>query len=122
MGYYSTITNMPKIEKVKELREAYKKLKEERKEEIARGIGETPISFIDYFDFEVTDEGHMEFAEYTGKFYDTDRFAVFLAPYVKSGMLEFDGEDGDSWGYHFKNGKAYHVYWVRNMSNDEVKI
>ena len=29
-----------------------------------------------------------------------------LAPYVKSGNVEFTGEDGEHWRFHFENGKV----------------
>ena len=108
MGYYSTMEIGVRIrkDKIKKFRKAV-----ERKRKNKTGF---LWGFLQ--DMSVNDDGTIEFEVYHAKHYGNKEFAKFLAPFVKKGYVEFLGEDGARWGYHFcGDGRVKHVKYERKF-------
>jgi hypothetical protein len=99
MGYYSTIEELPKINKVKEFIEAEKEMNE-RVDELAWW------SFWEN-NFSINEQGYLRVEEYNSKFYESDDFAKWLLQFEPVGRLSFRDEEGEIWGYVFEHNKVY---------------
>jgi hypothetical protein len=60
----------------------------------------------------VTDEGYIEFINWCAKWHHTEIFALFLAPFVENGTMDFKGEQDEKWGYEFVDGKVYELKFI----------
>lgn len=49
----------------------------------------------------------LEWSEHEeGKWYCQDEWVKWIAPFIKSGIMRFKGEDGEVWGWRFMNGNV----------------
>jgi hypothetical protein len=104
MGYDTTI--IINVEIRKEMLDDFRKLIMKRKNEDT----ELALSFLQ--DLVVADDGSLEYDDYYGRHYGDFEFAKFLAPFTGAGDLEFIGEDGERWGYHFLgDGRAQRIVY-----------
>ena len=98
MGYYSTIEHSLKVKEgfIPAIRFAWSKIKENPKSQ--------PEFYLYFDDMEIKDDGTIQFDSDSYKRYHDDKFADWIREYVE-GELHFQGEDGEEWGYLFKDGK-----------------
>lgn len=115
MGYYSTIESLPKIkkEKIRSVRSAIKKFNEKANTE------EMPEWQWFFENIKITSEGNIDPDGYNGKWYDTNKLALWLADKVEKGRLEYTGEDGAKWGFEFDGkGKVYFIEYTSNRGQE----
>lgn len=77
--------------------------------------------WMDYFlqDLEITDDGELEYPEYDTKWYDSEKFALFIKEYVEAGYIKFIGEDGERWGYYFDGeGKLFNLVYTEEIGKE----
>jgi len=132
MGYYSTIKINFRIEDYEGLEKSFQELeklglitlfhtnmwfhiivKDDDK------ITDKKLQFLSYIkeNLRFYVDGSVKCVLDYDKWYYDDNLARFLAPFVSpGGTMEFIGEDGERWGYEFRNGKAFLVNWVRQVT------
>lgn len=102
MGYQSKL-NIAKGRmqiKTELLKKALREIKEKQKDE---DIG----CYLEQM--EIDNEGYIDFPEYYQKWYCSTMLFSFLAPFLENVIIEFIGEDGESWGYEINEGILYHI-------------
>ncbi|MBI4659758.1 MAG: hypothetical protein HY735_13035 [Verrucomicrobia bacterium] len=63
----------------------------------------------------------LTYDDFWCKWGDGLEFARFLAPFVETGNLRFEGEDGERWGYHFDgNGNVFALRWREEFSEQPI--
>ena len=111
MGYYSTLeTNVViKKDKIKSFNKMMDDIeKAVTKIEFVMPSEKTGREWEYYFyDLRADDEGrlHCKSEDNEQKWYNSEQFVDFLKGFVESGTLQFVGEDGEGWGWEFKDGK-----------------
>ena len=59
----------------------------------------------DWIEFEYDDEGDPKWSHHATAFY------VAIAPFVRSGTVHIEGEDGSAWSYTYANGQISQEGW-----------
>ena len=119
MGYYSTMENSIKIknEKIAELRKL-------RGELIINPSKLNAGHLTQYIQFDleqmiIEDDGMIYWDELYGKWYADKILAEILAPFVESGDIVYQGEDGERWGYHFDGtGRVFNLIFVKKVGSE----
>ncbi|MBI4775961.1 MAG: hypothetical protein HY788_17610 [Deltaproteobacteria bacterium] len=112
MGYYITV--LPALRIKEEYIDAVRRLVE-----LERQKGEEQNQFLG--EMELSESGDVEYDEPRRKWQETgESFARKLASFVKEGILEFQGEEGERWGYEF-DGKG-NVYCLEYVTRRGEKL
>lgn len=110
MGYYTQLIVDLKIKKCR--LEEFRKLV---------GIYKNDGSDVSAFflqDMIIGDDGDIEYDDYYGVHYGDLEFAKFIAEFAEEGSIEFVGEDGERWGYHFcGDGRIRRIEYIRSVGN-----
>lgn len=121
MGYYSEMDFAGKLKpnKVEELKKKIKEIKEKSKK------SKKLEGFYWYFleDAMITKNENgwwIDWDDYDGKWYFDEEFAKFIAPYVENQDMIFHGEDGETWGYRFQDGKILILEAVMEVKGELV--
>ncbi|MEH1026325.1 hypothetical protein ACWD6L_00510 [Micromonospora profundi] len=59
----------------------------------------------DWIEFSRDDDGDPKWSHYATTFY------VAIAPFVRSGTVQFEGEDGSRWSYTYSDGQMTQQGW-----------
>lgn len=117
MGFYSTVETTIKIKP--ELIEQFNQYMQEA-EILYSDINHTweACDFRPYFcEVRANTDGYLVFRNNYGKWYCSSEFVNFLKIYVEEGWIRFVGEDGEGWGWEFKDGKVRQVWstWQKGL-------
>lgn len=74
-------------------------------EEIAEGAAAAITRDGDWIEFDYDDAGDPKWSDLATAFY------VALAPFVRSGTVDIEGEDGATWSYRYGGGQIVQEGW-----------
>lgn len=118
MGYYSTID--PQVKVKPEHIGRVTKITESANMKAKADISDYLIWHLS--EMMVLSNGNIDFFEYYQKWYDDEKLARLLAPFVKKGIIEFVGDDGDRWGYWFDGkGGLYELIYPAPVKGKRLK-
>jgi hypothetical protein len=110
MGYYTQLIVDVKIKKCR-LPE-FRRLVEMKKNDSS----DNSRYFLE--DMIISDDGDIEYDDYYGVHYGDLEFAGFIAAFTEEGSIEFIGEDGERWGYHFcGDGRIRRIEYVQTIGD-----
>ena len=114
MGYYTTMEISVEIKK--------EKINEFRSLIESKRNDDTELSQNFLQDIKVNEDGSLEFEECYGRHYGDKDFVKLLAPFVEEGYVEFFGDDGARWGYHFcGDGRVKHIVYESKIKGFFIK-
>jgi len=124
MGYYSSMSGDLKIkkDKIQEFKDAVLKLQQDTKQETPKQ------DFVWFFfgeendsEWNVDENGWLEWEDYYQKWYESDDFAKFIKEYVEECEVHFVGEDGERWGYTFDGKGKCWLKEYKEERGEEIK-
>lgn len=113
MGYYSTIEVKPRINKPKEFNESL--VKEKEKENATK----SGYNWRNFWLHNIFLEKHEDtkgiyyelmFGDWNFKAYEIEDFVRWLNKFEPSGDLILCGEDGETYGYRFRDGEIIELH------------